>query len=498
MPLPPSPNQISLSQIQTEFDGINPISISEYYQGGPSGYVTASNYIPPGRIPTSGPLAFSVFHGVTKITYTIFYSSGTYTVPADVTQIQILAVGGGGGGGGPLPNTAEGAGGGGGGAVVLSRAMTVTPLSVINVTVGAGGAGGTDNRGTSGGMSSFGGLTRALGGGSGGGGGSSARPGSAGGSGGGGCGLGGATGGGSPSSPILEGEGMQAFGQYGGRGGQFSPGGGGGGAWETGFGNNDSEVLPAKGGNGANIIMINNISADPFLGLGIFGAGGGGGGIDGSGAGWGTGGNGGGGNGAGATASLNGENGQAGRGAGGGGARPFSSSRGTGGNGGGGVVVVASVEPIAPNNVYPTFQSYAHSSDINLNGIAIATSSITINTNGTITRNGDGVGGESQWFSTPASGVGNSYWARYEVTTSDFSSSGISHSTTPGVWYQLNSPVTFTANATSLLGVASTVQVGGSVLVVISTTNNESGRIATGNFGLFAFAEGDDSGGPPA
>lgn len=497
MPLPPSPNPISLLQIQTEFGGVTPVSISDYYQGAPSGYVTSVNYIPPGQIPTSGPIAFSMFHGVTKLNYVIFYSSGTYTVPPGVTEVQVLAVGGGGGGGGPLANTAEGAGGGGGGAVVLTRTIPVTPSSVLNVTVGAGGAGGTDNRGTSGGFSTFASLVTALGGGSGGGGGSTARPGASGGSGGGGCGLGGATGGGSIASPAIQGEGMQAFGQPGGRGGQFSPGGGGGGAWEIGFGNNDFDTLPAKGGNGANIIMTNSPATDPFLGLGVFGAGGGGGGIDGGGAGWGPGGTGGGGAGSGGTASLNGENGQAGTGSGGGGARPLFSSRGTGGNGGGGVVVVASVEPVTPNNVYPTFQSYAHSLHVNPSGTAVANATITINTDGTISRDGDFVGGESQWFSTPAPGVGNTYWARFDVTTSDFSSSGISHGTTPGIWYQLTSPIGFSASAATASGANQTVQVGGSVLVVISTTNDESGRIATGSFGLFAVAEGDDSGLPP-
>ena len=55
MALPPS-GTISLSQIQTEFGGANPISISEYY-GAASG------------VPTSGAISISNFHGTSSITY---------------------------------------------------------------------------------------------------------------------------------------------------------------------------------------------------------------------------------------------------------------------------------------------------------------------------------------------------------------------------------------------------------------------------------------------
>lgn len=56
MPLPAS-GAISLSQIQTEFGGANPISMSEYYRGG--AYTTSNNT----GVPTSGQISMSQFHG---------------------------------------------------------------------------------------------------------------------------------------------------------------------------------------------------------------------------------------------------------------------------------------------------------------------------------------------------------------------------------------------------------------------------------------------------
>jgi len=57
----PSSGAITLADIQTEFGGSNPISLSEYYAGGayvPSG-TTGTN----GPVPSSGPIDVNVFHG---------------------------------------------------------------------------------------------------------------------------------------------------------------------------------------------------------------------------------------------------------------------------------------------------------------------------------------------------------------------------------------------------------------------------------------------------
>jgi hypothetical protein len=82
-------------------------------------------------------------------------TSGTsFTVPAGVTTLYVLAAGGGGGGG---QNISGGRGGGtlsggngGFGGLVASR-HTVTPLSSITYAVGAGGAGSNTTTGTAGG-----------------------------------------------------------------------------------------------------------------------------------------------------------------------------------------------------------------------------------------------------------------------------------------------------------------------------------------------------------
>lgn len=63
MPVPTT--NVGLSSIQTEYGGINPISLSEYYRGGanvPPGQTSAY-----GTIPTSGAISVGVFRGTTKV-----------------------------------------------------------------------------------------------------------------------------------------------------------------------------------------------------------------------------------------------------------------------------------------------------------------------------------------------------------------------------------------------------------------------------------------------
>ena len=65
MPLPTPGVSLSLSQIQGEFGGLNPISLSEYYAGGglvPPG-TTGSN----GAVPTNGTISISQFYGTSAI-----------------------------------------------------------------------------------------------------------------------------------------------------------------------------------------------------------------------------------------------------------------------------------------------------------------------------------------------------------------------------------------------------------------------------------------------
>jgi len=66
-------------------------------------------------------------------------TSGSFTVPAGVTQLYVYAAGGGGGGGASGGSFAAGSGGVGGTAWSV---LTVSPGDSISYTVGAGGAGG--------------------------------------------------------------------------------------------------------------------------------------------------------------------------------------------------------------------------------------------------------------------------------------------------------------------------------------------------------------------
>lgn len=78
-------------------------------------------------------------------------ASGNWTVPPDVYELEIWATAGGGGGGGAPAAFPSGGGGGGGGVTGICR-LAVTPGAVLQITIGAGGAGGIGaNNGASGG-----------------------------------------------------------------------------------------------------------------------------------------------------------------------------------------------------------------------------------------------------------------------------------------------------------------------------------------------------------
>lgn len=99
-----------------------------------------------------------------------FLTTGTFTVPSNVTCVEVFMVGGGGGGGSTFVLATCSGGGGGGGTVVSGRTLLVTAGASYTVTIGAGGAGSTANgtAGSDGGDSSFGSLLTVPGGGGGG------------------------------------------------------------------------------------------------------------------------------------------------------------------------------------------------------------------------------------------------------------------------------------------------------------------------------------------
>jgi hypothetical protein len=106
----------------------------------------------------------------------VFTSSGTFTVPAGITRIQVEAWGGGGGGGGSYSGASGSfAGGGGGSGGYGIQFYNVTPGGSFTVTLGSGGGGGNGGNdstsataGSAGGSSSFGGTLIVNGGGGGG------------------------------------------------------------------------------------------------------------------------------------------------------------------------------------------------------------------------------------------------------------------------------------------------------------------------------------------
>lgn len=65
----PSSGPLSLADIQTEFGGSNPISLSEYYAGG--AYVPAGTSGTNGPVPSSGTISISNFYGTSKLVLSV-------------------------------------------------------------------------------------------------------------------------------------------------------------------------------------------------------------------------------------------------------------------------------------------------------------------------------------------------------------------------------------------------------------------------------------------
>jgi hypothetical protein len=255
-----------------------------------------------------------------------FTSSGTFSVPAGVTSVDVLVVAG--GGGGATAHSGSGSGGGGAGGLIFRPGFPVTPGGTVTVTVGCGAGPSTapgNKAGNTGQDSVFGTLTAK------GGGGGSYGEGQAGIN-------GGSGGGGGYNSPVNAGDSIQTtqpgdsgtygFGTSGGQGGGTSGagGGGGGGAGQPGQGGSvGPNGAGGVGGNGKAYTISDGTTS-------VYYAGGGGGTAGGCGP-SGAGGQGGGGD---ADRGGNGQPGTANRGGGGGATRSAYDS----GGGGKGIVIV--------------------------------------------------------------------------------------------------------------------------------------------------------------
>ena len=180
----PTSGPLSLSDIQGEFGGSNPISLSEYYAGG--GLVAPGTTGTYGAVPSSGTISIQNFYGTsntppfTPVTNTYTSGSGNETVPSGATSLTLTVVGAGGSGGGSYTDFGSdiynsGGGGGGAGYSIITRAVasgdwsttiaysvgtsggvsstTTGSLSAgaVSLTGGGGGAGGSADSGSGGG-----------------------------------------------------------------------------------------------------------------------------------------------------------------------------------------------------------------------------------------------------------------------------------------------------------------------------------------------------------
>ena len=143
----PSSGPLSLSAIQGEFGGANPISLSEYYAGG--GLVPAGTTSPvAGPVPSSGTISIYNFYGTSNFvphTDTYYSGSGNAVVPGGAVQVVISVQGGSAAGGYGDYDSFEdqnygGGGGGSGGWVQLTRSLNGSDAGVnISYTVGIDG-----------------------------------------------------------------------------------------------------------------------------------------------------------------------------------------------------------------------------------------------------------------------------------------------------------------------------------------------------------------------
>jgi hypothetical protein len=148
------PNPISLGDVRNEFGGGNPVSISQYYSGGPfvkggtPGFPGGSQLV----IPGGGKISLDNFHGASNVVSgsgaTAYQNSlQIATMPAAATWLKVNMVGGGGGGAGGDNGGHDGGPGAGGGYIQL---LVLLPLTsgpkYLYSYCGAGGGGGTGGK----------------------------------------------------------------------------------------------------------------------------------------------------------------------------------------------------------------------------------------------------------------------------------------------------------------------------------------------------------------
>ena len=136
------------------FEGVlGEISI---YNRGLSPSEVYENFLAESFLCTS-PYLTTTYSGNTRYVKIVGSTGCLWVIPSSVTSLDYLIVGAGGGGGGSTAfnsNNLGGGGGGAGGAATIATGVSVTAGSVINASVGLGGAGGAPAaNGTAGGDS---------------------------------------------------------------------------------------------------------------------------------------------------------------------------------------------------------------------------------------------------------------------------------------------------------------------------------------------------------
>ena len=152
----PASGPLSLSDIQTEFGGAQPISMSEYYKGGP--YVNEYSLAP--HVPESGPIAISDFYGASHYVptlQTVTLADGqSFTVPTTIQSTLLISViaGAGGVGGNDVSPGYPGYPG-----RIVQAYITFSAGDIILASVGGAGVGGGSGAGAgTGGTGGYGGI----------------------------------------------------------------------------------------------------------------------------------------------------------------------------------------------------------------------------------------------------------------------------------------------------------------------------------------------------
>lgn len=85
----PTSGPLTLAQIQTEFGGSNPISLSEYYAGGAN--VPAGTSGTNGAVPSSGTISIANFYGTQKVAPTFTFSISAHQDRANLRSLAVAA-----------------------------------------------------------------------------------------------------------------------------------------------------------------------------------------------------------------------------------------------------------------------------------------------------------------------------------------------------------------------------------------------------------------------